>query len=108
MRGLKTLHVRMDRHMENGLKVAKFLEAHPLVERVFHPGLPSHPQHEVAKRQCSGFSGMVAFRINGGLKESSLFLQSLKIVALAESLGSTESIAQVPQVQISPATRGSL
>ncbi|KAK8760876.1 hypothetical protein V5799_027858 [Amblyomma americanum] len=96
MRGLKTLHVRMDRHMENGLKVAKFLEAHPVVERVFHPGLPSHPQHEVAKRQCSGFSGMVAFRINGGLKESSLFLKSLKIVALAASLGSTESIAQVP------------
>ncbi|XP_077549526.1 cystathionine gamma-lyase-like [Haemaphysalis longicornis] len=97
-RGLKTLHVRMERHMQNGLKVARFLEAHPLVEKVMHPGLPSHPQYEVAKRQCSGFSGMVTFRLKGGLKESTLFLKNLKIVTLADSLGSTESLAELPAV----------
>ncbi|KAH9366103.1 hypothetical protein HPB48_021693 [Haemaphysalis longicornis] len=97
-RGLKTLHVRMERHMENGLKVARFLEAHPLVDKVMHPGLPSHPQHDVAQRQCSGFSGMVTFRLKGGLKESTLFLKNLKIVTLADSLGSTESLAELPAV----------
>uniref|UniRef100_G3MPM6 cystathionine gamma-lyase n=1 Tax=Amblyomma maculatum TaxID=34609 RepID=G3MPM6_AMBMU len=97
-RGLKTLHVRMERHMENGLKVAKYLEAHPLVEKVLHPGLPSHPQHEVAKRQCSGYSGMVTFLIKGGLKESTLFLKNLKIFTLAESLGAVESLVELPEV----------
>lgn len=97
-RGLKTLHVRMDRHMENGLKVAQFLEAHPLVLKVIHPGLPSHPQHEIAKHQCSGFSGMVTFRIKGGLKEAKAFLNNLKIFTLAESLGSIESLAELPVV----------
>ncbi|KAL3242471.1 hypothetical protein MRX96_021086 [Rhipicephalus microplus] len=82
--------------MENGLRVAKFLEAHPLVEKVIHPGLPSHPQHDVAKRQCSGFSGMVTFMLKGGLKESTLFLKNLKIITLAESLGSIESLAELP------------
>lgn len=95
-RGLKTLHVRMEKHMENGLRVAKFLETHPLVEKVIHPGLPSHPQYEVAKRQCSGFSGMVTFMLKGGLKESTLFLKNLKIITLAESLGSIESLAELP------------
>ncbi|KAH9366102.1 hypothetical protein HPB48_006491 [Haemaphysalis longicornis] len=118
-RGLKTLHVRMERHMQNGLKVARFLEAHPLVEKVMHPGkcreasglsvaksiayyaTPASGSvcpHEVAKRQCSGFSGMVTFRLKGGLKESTLFLKNLKVVTLADSLGSTESLAELPAV----------
>ncbi|CAN8028293.1 unnamed protein product, partial [Ixodes persulcatus] len=97
-RGLKTLHVRMERHMENGLKVAKFLSSHPLVEKVLHPGLPSHPQHEIAKRQCSGFSGMVSFYIKGGLAESTSFLKNLEVILLAESLGSIESLAELPVV----------
>ncbi|KAM7287416.1 cystathionine gamma-lyase [Ixodes scapularis] len=97
-RGLKTLHVRMERHMENGLKVAKFLSSHPLVEKVLHPGLPSHPQHEIAKRQCSGFSGMVSFYIKGGLAESTSFLKNLQVIILAESLGSIESLAELPAV----------
>lgn len=95
-RGLKTLHVRMDRHMENALKVAKFLEAHPFVSKVIHPGLPSHPQYEIAQRQCSGFSGMVTFLLKGGLAEAKTFLTSLKIFTLAESLGSIESLAELP------------
>ncbi|KAM7287418.1 cystathionine gamma-lyase [Ixodes scapularis] len=84
--------------MENGLKVAKFLSSHPLVEKVLHPGLPSHPQHEIAKRQCSGFSGMVSFYIKGGLAESTSFLKNLQVIILAESLGSIESLAELPAV----------
>ncbi|KAG0429959.1 hypothetical protein HPB47_023138 [Ixodes persulcatus] len=97
-RGLKTLPVRMERHMENGLKVAKFLASHPLVEKVIHPGLPSHPQHELAVRQSSGFSGMVSFYIKGGLTESTNFLKSTKIIALASSLGGIESLSELPTV----------
>ncbi|KAM7287413.1 cystathionine gamma-lyase [Ixodes scapularis] len=97
-RGLKTLPVRMERHMENGLKVAKFLASHPLVEKVIHPGLPSHPQHELAMRQSSGFSGMVSFYIKGGLTESTNFLKSTKIIALASSLGGVESLSELPTV----------
>ncbi|CAN8010582.1 unnamed protein product, partial [Ixodes pacificus] len=97
-RGLKTLPVRMERHMENGLKVAKFLASHPLVEKVIHPGLPSHPQHELAVRQSSGFSGMVSFYIKGGLTESTNFLKSTRIIALASSLGGVESLSELPTV----------
>ncbi|CAN8004492.1 unnamed protein product, partial [Ixodes hexagonus] len=95
-RGLKTLHVRMERHMENGLKVAKFLSSHPLVEKVLHPGLPSHPQHELAMRQSSGFSGMLSFYIKGGLAEAKRFLENTKIITLADSLGAVESLAELP------------
>ncbi|KAK3091295.1 hypothetical protein FSP39_018718 [Pinctada imbricata] len=97
-RGLKTLHVRMKEHMKNGLAVAKFLEKHPYVTKVIHPGLPSHPQHELAKRQMRGYSGMVTFFLDGGLKESQVFLQNLKIFTLAESLGGFESLAELPSV----------
>lgn len=97
-RGLKTLHVRMKEHMKNGLAVARFLEKHPLVTKVIHPGLPSHPQHELAKRQMRGYSGMVTFLIKGGLDESTKFLQNLKIFTLAESLGGFESLAELPSV----------
>jgi cystathionine gamma-lyase len=95
-RGLKTLHVRMEKHQKNGFAVARFLEQHPLVEKVLHPGLPSHPQHKVAIRQCSGFSGMVSFYIKGGLQEATKFLQAVKVFCLAESLGGFESLADHP------------
>ncbi|VVC32717.1 Pyridoxal phosphate-dependent transferase, subdomain 2,Pyridoxal phosphate-dependent transferase [Cinara cedri] len=95
-RGLKTLHVRMKEHMRNGLAVARFLEQHPLVESVMHPGLPSHPQHAVAVRQCSGFSGMLSFYIKGGLDEATRFLQAIRVFCLAESLGGFESLADHP------------
>lgn len=97
-RGVKTLCVRMERHMSNGLAVANFLEKHPHVERVIHPGLPSHPQHEIAKKQCSGYSGMVSFYIKGGLREANSFLSNLKLFALAESLGGIESLAELPSI----------
>ncbi|RWS06126.1 cystathionine gamma-lyase-like protein [Dinothrombium tinctorium] len=97
-RGLKTLHVRMEQHMKNGLEVAKFLEKHDMVRKVLHPGLKSHPQHELALRQCSGFSGMVSFSINGGLKEAKTFIKSLKLFILAESLGGIESLVEIPSI----------
>jgi len=95
-RGLKTLHLRMREHMKNGLAVAKFLENHPRVEKLFYPGLPSHPQYELAKRQASGFSGMMSFYIKGGLKAAETFLTNVKVFTLAESLGGFESIAHHP------------
>jgi len=95
-RSLKTLAVRMRQHGQSGLAVAQYLEQHPAVERVLHPGLPSHPQHELHKRQTSGSSGMLSFYIRGGLTESKAFLQALKLVTLAESLGGYESLAELP------------
>jgi len=95
-RSLKTLAVRMRQHGQSGLAVAQYLEQHPAVERVLHPGLPSHPQHELHKRQTSGSSGMLSFYIRGGLAESKAFLQALKLVTLAESLGGYESLAELP------------
>lgn len=95
-RGLKTLHLRMKEHMKNGLAVARFLEQHRLVERVLHPGLPSHPQHEVAVRQCSGFGGMLSFYIKGGLQEAIDFLKALRVFCIAVSLGGVESLAYHP------------
>ncbi|XP_054166261.1 cystathionine gamma-lyase-like [Oppia nitens] len=95
-RGLKTLAVRMDKHQENGLAVARFLESHPMVKKVIHPGLKSHPQHELALRQCSGFSGMVSAYIEGDGETASVFIKNLKLFILAESLGSVESLIEIP------------
>lgn len=95
-RSVKTLQLRMDQHMKNGLVVARFLESHPAVLKVLHPGLPSHPQHDVARRLWSGCSGMCSFYHHGGLEESTIFLKSLKIFTLAESLGGFESLAELP------------
>merc|ERR1719331_1507028 len=95
-RSLKTLKLRMEEHQKNGLKVGKFLEGHYAVEKVRHPGLPSHPQHELAKRQMSGHSGMISFYLKGGLEESEKFLKALKVIILAESLGGFESLAELP------------
>jgi len=97
-RGAKTLHLRMERHYKNGIKVATFLENHPDVLKVIHPGLKSHPQHELAMKQMKGFSGMIAFYIKGGLEQSSKFLSALKVFTLAESLGGFESLAELPAI----------
>jgi cystathionine gamma-lyase len=97
-RGLKTLHLRMDRHASNALLVAQYLERHPAVLRVIYPGLPTHPQHELAKTQCRGFSGMVTFYIRGGMLEARKFLESLKVFTCAESLGAVESLAESPAI----------
>lgn len=78
-RSLKTLKVRMEEHQKNSLIVGRWLEQHPGVVSVRHPGLPSHPQHELVKRQCYGHSGMMSFYLKGGLEESKKFLSSLKV-----------------------------
>jgi cystathionine gamma-lyase len=98
MRSLKTLAVRMKAHAENGMAVAKFLENHPKVEKVIFPGLASHPQHELAKEQMSGFGGMISFFIKGGLDEARSFLEKVRIFALAESLGGVESLIEHPAI----------
>uniref|UniRef100_U3KF11 Cystathionine gamma-lyase n=1 Tax=Ficedula albicollis TaxID=59894 RepID=U3KF11_FICAL len=97
-RGLKTLHIRMKLHFHNGLAVAKFLESHPRVEKVIYPGLPSHPQYDVTKKQCTGCPGMIAFYIKGNIKNASAFLKNLKVFSLAESLGGFESLAEHPAI----------
>jgi len=98
-RSLKTLAVRMEQHMRNGLAVARFLEGHPSIAKVIHPGLPSHPQHELAKRQCYGHSGMITFYIKGNdLETSRKFFKQLKVFTLAESLGGFESLCELPSV----------
>ena len=97
LRGIKTLHLRVQRHCENGMKVAEFLSNHPEVEKVYFPGLPDHPSHEIAKKQMSGFGGMVAFTFKSGKKQDAIsFLENLKVFTLAESLGGVESLANHP------------
>lgn len=96
LRGLKTLAVRMRQHEENALAVAEFLRDHPRVETVNYPGLPSHPQHELAKRQMSGFSGMVSFTLEGGAEAAHAAVQRTRIFSFAESLGGVESLITHP------------
>jgi methionine-gamma-lyase len=96
MRGVKTLKVRMDAHNQNGMEVARFLENHPLIERVYYPGLKSHPQNELAKRQMKGFGGMVSFELKGRGDSLGQFLGSLRIFQLAVSLGGVESLVCPP------------
>lgn len=98
LRGLKTLSVRMRGHEQGAIKIAKWLEAHKQVERVVYPGLKSHPQHALAKKQMHGFGGMITFFIKGGVKESKKFLKGLKLFALAESLGGVESLVEHPAI----------
>ncbi len=96
LRGVKTLPVRMDAHNKNALTLAHWLEAHPRVERVLHPGLKSHPQHELALRQMTGYGGTFSFRLKGGEEEAFHVLGSVKLFALAESLGGVESLIEHP------------
>lgn len=93
LRGIKTLALRMKKHEENALKVAEFLVTLENVKEVFYPGLTTHPNHEIAKKQMSGFGGMVSFKIKGGFDEANLFMKKLQIFSLAESLGGVESLA---------------
>jgi len=95
-RGIKTLAVRMRAHCANARRVAQFLEEHPAVERVYYPGLETHPGHEIARKQMDDFGGMVSFEIRGGLPEATEFLKRLKVFTLAESLGGVESLANHP------------
>jgi cystathionine gamma-lyase len=98
LRGVKTLALRMKAHEANAMKVAKYLEKHPKVERVVYPGLESHPQHALAKKQMKGFSGMITFFVKGGLPESRRFLENVHLFALAESLGGVESLVDHPAI----------
>lgn len=99
LRGVKTLPVRMRQHEANAFAVARFLQDHPRVSQVYFPGLPQHPNHEVARRQMSGFGGMVSFRLKEGNRESvNAFVKKLKVFALADSLGGVESLVCFPMV----------
>jgi cystathionine gamma-lyase len=98
LRGTKTLAVRMERHTENALAVAQFLESHPKVARVIHPGLPSHPQFELARRQMSGAGGMISFVVEGGLPAARAVLERVDVFTLAESLGGVESLIEHPAI----------
>lgn len=97
LRGIKTLALRVQRHSENGQKIAEFLQNHPKVEQVFYPNLASNPQLELAKKQMKTFGGMISFTFKSGKKEDSIkFLEKLKVFTLAESLGGVESLANHP------------
>ncbi|MBN1930659.1 MAG: PLP-dependent transferase [Desulfobacterales bacterium] len=96
IRGLKTLHLRMEKHAENALKTAEFLEARPEVEWVRYPGLRSHPQHDVAKKQMSGYSGMLSFGVRGGIEAGRRLMNSVSLCSLAVSLGATDTLIQHP------------
>lgn len=98
LRGIKTLAVRMERHAGNAMKIAQFLENHSKVRRVIYPGLRSHPQHELARKQMSGFGGIITFFIKGGLDAARRFLERVKIFSLAESLGGVESLIEHPAI----------
>ena len=98
MRGLKTLHLRMERHCESAAAIADWLTTHPKVEKVYYPGLASHPQHALAKNQMHGFGGMVTPILKGNLDDSRRFLERLKIFVCAESLGGVESLAEHPAI----------
>ncbi|XP_073400882.1 cystathionine gamma-lyase [Dendrobates tinctorius] len=97
-RGLKTLPLRMKQHFHNAMAVAMFLERDPRVDKVLFPGLPSHPQYELTKRQSTGVPGMITFYIKGSLEHAKIFLKSIKLLALAESLGGYESLAEHPAI----------
>ncbi|RWU11307.1 cystathionine gamma-synthase [Pseudidiomarina gelatinasegens] len=98
LRGVKTLALRMKHHNEAALQLAQWLEQHPQVEKVIYPGLPSHPQYELAKKQMSGFGGMISILLKGDLEKARRFLEAVEIFALAESLGGVESLIEHPAI----------
>ncbi len=106
LRGVKTLAARMEAHQRNAFAVARFLEGHPRVARVFYPGLESHPQHALAARQMRGFSGMVTFEIKGGHEAARKFIQALRLFTSAVSLGGVESLVEIPHDMTHQAMQG--
>jgi cystathionine gamma-lyase len=112
LRGLKTLELRMQRHQENAIAIASALNGHPLVSRVYFPGLPTHPGHEVARRQMTGFGGMVSFELNGTLEEVISFASSRRYFTLGESLGGVKALlchpATMTHASIPPQARAEL
>jgi cystathionine gamma-synthase len=106
LRGAKTLAVRMERHSANGQAIAEWLTEHPKVKRVNYPGLPSHPQHDLAKRQMKSFGGMLSFELSGGEAAAKRTVARTKIFALAESLGGVESLIEVPLAMTHGSVRG--
>ena len=98
LRGVKTLHVRMDRHEKNASKIAAFLQTHPKATKVNWPGLETHPQHKLARTQMKGFGGMMTFDIKGGLEAARKFLKTTKVFSCAESLGGVESLIEHPAI----------
>jgi cystathionine beta-lyase len=97
LRGIKTLHLRMQRHCENGKAIAKFLSSHPKVDTVYYPGLPTHPNHKVAKKQMNDFGGMLSFTLKSdSIKDAVKFLEKVQLFSLAESLGGVESLCGHP------------
>ena len=96
LRGIKTLPLRMQKHNENALKTAQFLELHPKIAKVYYPGLKSHPQHELASRQMSGFGGIICFEVKGGLNAGKKLMNSVKLCTLAVSLGAVETLIEHP------------
>jgi cystathionine beta-lyase/cystathionine gamma-synthase len=95
-RGIKTLHIRMERHEQNAMVLAKYLKEHSKIERVIYPGLPCHPQYELGKRQQRGFGGMVSIVLRGTQQDAIEFTKAVKIFTLAESLGGVESLIEIP------------
>lgn len=96
LRGIKTLGLRMDRHCRNAQIVAEFLEGHPMIDKVYYPGLFSHPQHELAKKQMDAFGGMISFELKGGIEAGKLLMNSVEMITLAVSLGCVDSLIQHP------------
>jgi len=97
LRGIKTLHLRMERHCSNAMDIAGFLETHPRIEKVYYPGLPTHKSHDIARKQMSSFGGMLSFQIKGdNVEDVKRFLEKVKLFSLAESLGGVESLCGHP------------
>jgi len=106
VRGIKTLAVRMERHSSNALTIARYLQTHPAIEKVYYPGLESHPGHELAKRQMSAFGGMLSLAFKGGESAARLFAESMELFQLAESLGGVESLVNYPSEMTHASVRG--
>jgi cystathionine gamma-lyase len=98
LRGVKTLALRMEQHQQNALDIANYLSQHPKVKNVIYPGLENHPQHSLAKAQATGFGGVLSFEIDGNQSDAEVFLEKLRVIALAESLGGVESLIELPSV----------
>jgi cystathionine gamma-lyase len=98
LRGVKTLALRMTQHQQNAFRIADYLSKHPKVTRVIYPGLETHPQHALAKTQGTGFGGVLSFEIVGSQSDAETFLEKLRVIALAESLGGVESLIELPSV----------